>query len=251
VRLERIFRQAGESRIVQNAHGILRGDAPASASADDPHADFFVVQRADAEQAAELVRELVVKRIPKRFGLDPRTDIQVLTPMHRGAAGTLALNAVLQTALNPEGPSLESRGQTLRVGDKVMQTRNDYDKDVYNGDIGRVVGVGPEPRHLRVEFEGRVVNYQDADLDALVLAYATSIHKSQGSEYPAVVVAMLTTHFVMLSRNLLYTAVTRAKRLCVVVTDDRALRLALAETRREDRMTRLVERIRRTTQQSP
>jgi exodeoxyribonuclease V alpha subunit len=245
VRLSHIFRQAGGSRIVDNAHGILRGEQPQSSSPDDPRADFFVIQRQEPEAAAELVRELVVHRIPKRFDLDPLTQIQVLTPMHRGAAGTIALNTSLQAALNPHGPSLEVRGQTLRAGDKVMQTRNDYEKEVFNGDIGVVVEAEREERSLRVLFDERVVEYRDADLEALVLAYATSIHKSQGSEYPAVVVPMLTTHFVMLSRNLLYTAVTRARRLCVLVADKRALALALAETRREERMTRLAERIRR------
>jgi exodeoxyribonuclease V alpha subunit len=164
--------------------------------------------------------------------------------MHRGPLGTQALNTALQEALNPRGPALTAHGQTLRVGDKVMQTRNDYTRDVFNGDIGRVEAVDPEDRAVVVSFEGRPVTYEDADLDELVLAYATTIHKSQGSEYPAVVIPLLTTHFVMLSRNLVYTAVTRARRVCVLVVDPRALGLALAETRREDRATRLAERLR-------
>jgi exodeoxyribonuclease V alpha subunit len=243
VRLNEIFRQAGASRIVLNAHRILNGEMPESAADED--ADFFVVPRKTPEEAAELVRELVVSRIPRRFGLDPRRDVQVLTPMHRGPAGTIALNEMLQQALNPEGPALESRGQKLRQGDKVMQTRNDYEREVFNGDIGSVESVNPQGRALSVRFEQRSVEYDDAALDSLTLAYATSIHKSQGSEYAAVVIPLLTTHFVMLSRNLVYTAVTRAKKLCVLAADPRALRLALAETRKEERSTRLAERLRR------
>ncbi len=245
VRLNEIFRQAGESRIVVNAHRILVGEMPESADADQPNADFFVVPRRTPEEAAELVRELVVSRIPRRFGFDPKRDIQVLTPMHRGPVGTIALNELLQAALNPEGPALESRGQKLRLGDKVMQTRNDYEREAFNGDIGLVSAVDLEGRKLSVRFDQRDVEYDDPSLDSLTLAYATSIHKSQGSEYPAVVIPLLTSHFVMLSRNLVYTAVTRAKKLCVLAADPRAIRLALAETRREERMTRLADRLRR------
>jgi exodeoxyribonuclease V alpha subunit len=244
VRLNEIFRQAGESRIVQNAHRILAGEMPESADPDSPRADFFVVSRREAEEAAETIRELVTVRIPKRFGLDPRRDVQVLTPMHRGAAGTTALNQLLQAALNPEGPSLEHHGQILRQGDKVLQLKNDYEREVYNGDLGVIERVSVDERRLSVRFDGRDVEYQDADLDMLTLAYATSIHKSQGSEYPAVVIPLLTSHFVMLSRNLVYTAVTRGKKLCVLVADPRALKLALGEVRREERQTRLAERLR-------
>ncbi len=250
VRLEQIFRQAHESRIVDNAHRIHEGEMPQSAGADEPDSDFFVIVRREPEEAAELVRELVTRRIPRRFGLDPVGDVQVLSPMHRGAAGTMALNALLQRALNPSGPELTSRGQTLRAGDKVMQTRNDYEREVFNGDIGRIVSVDAESRRLVVRFDDRDVACEDSHLDSLTLAYATSIHKSQGSEYPAVVIPLLTAHFVMLSRNLLYTAVTRARRLCVLVADPRALRLALAETRREERLTRLASRLRAATPES-
>jgi exodeoxyribonuclease V alpha subunit len=243
-RLARIFRQAEESRIVTNAHAILRSEMPESASPDDPHADFFVVNRTDPEQAAKTVVELVTQRIPKRFGLNPRDEVQVLTPMHRGPAGTQALNAALQAALNPTGRALERRGVAYRAGDKVMQTKNDYEREVYNGDIGVVVRVDEAEESMVVRFDEREVEYEDAALDVLTLAYAISIHKSQGSEYPAVVVPLLTTHFVMLSRNLVYTAVTRAKRLCVMVADPRAIRMALGEERREERVTRLGERLR-------
>jgi exodeoxyribonuclease V alpha subunit len=244
VRLNEIFRQAGESRIVQNAHRILMGEMPESADPESPKADFFVVSRREAEEAAETIRELVTVRIPRRFGFDPLRDVQVLTPMHRGPAGTAALNQMLQAALNPTGPAIEHHGQTFRVGDKVLQLKNDYEREVHNGDLGIVQRVSLEERQLTARFDGRDVVYQDADLDMLTLAYATSIHKSQGSEYPAVVIPLLTAHFVMLSRNLVYTAVTRGKKLCVLVADPRALKLALGEVRREERVTRLTERLR-------
>ena len=246
VRLNEIFRQAGESRIVQNAHRILHGEMPESADPESPRADFFMVARREAEEAAETIRELVTVRIPRRFGFDPRRDIQVLTPMHRGPAGTTALNQLLQAALNPEGPSIEHKAQIFRAGDKVLQLKNDYEREVYNGDLGSIARVSLDERRLTVRFDGRDVDYQDADLDMLTLAYATSIHKSQGSEYPAVVIPLLTAHFVMLSRNLVYTAVTRGKKLCVLVADPRALKLALGEVRREIRVTRLAERLRQT-----
>jgi exodeoxyribonuclease V alpha subunit len=243
VRLNEIFRQAEQSRIVVNAHRVLSGETPESADKDDERADFFVIARRDPEEAASTLLELVLERIPKRFGLSPERDIQVLTPMHRGAVGTIVLNQRLQEALNAGGRPLPQVGGRLRIGDKVMQTRNDHDREVYNGDLGVVASVDDETGAVSVRFQEHVAVYEPSDLDALVLAYATSIHKSQGSEYPAVVVPLLTTHFVMLSRNLLYTAITRARRLCVVVADPRALRMALAETRKEDRTTSLVERI--------
>ncbi len=245
VRLNEVFRQAEQSRIVQNAHRIYRGEMPVSAPAEEPDADFFVIPRKDPEKAAEVVELLVTQRIPARFQLDPLADVQVLTPMHRGPAGTLALNAALQAALNPAGAMIERGGQRYRLGDKVMQTKNDYEREVFNGDIGRIVGVDTERKQVTVRFEEREVPaYSLGELDNLNLAYACSIHKSQGSEYPAVVIPLLTTHFVMLSRNLLYTAVTRARRLCVLVADPRALDIALSEIRREERLTRLAQRLR-------
>jgi exodeoxyribonuclease V alpha subunit len=201
------------------------------------------VKRSDPDEAAKTVLELVLERIPKRFGLSPERDIQVLTPMHRGPVGTILVNQRLQEALNPGGRPLAQAGGRLRIGDKVMQTRNDHEREVYNGDLGIVASVDDETGTVHVRFAEHEALYEPGDLDALVLAYATTIHKSQGSEYPAVVVPLLTTHFVMLSRNLVYTAVTRARRLCVVVADPRALRMALAETRKDDRTTSLVERI--------
>jgi exodeoxyribonuclease V alpha subunit len=244
VRLAEIFRQVAASGIVQNAHRILRGEMPESNDADDPSADFFIVRRRTPEEAADTVRELVTSRIPRRFQFDPRRDVQVLTPMHRGAAGTAALNEILQAALNPDGNAIELRAQKLRVGDKVIQTRNDYDREVFNGDVGYIESLSLEARSLRVRFDHGLVDYDESALDSLTLSYAMSVHKSQGSEYAAMVMPLLTTHFVMLSRNLLYTAVTRARRLCVLVADPRALKLAVDDTRRDVRRTRLAERLR-------
>jgi len=241
MRLNEIFRQAHESGIVKNAHRILVGEQPEGAT--DAGGDFFVLDRRAAEDAADTIVKLVTERIAERFGLDPKREVQVLTPMHKGPAGTEALNQRLQAALNPTGDGLSLRGQVLRVGDKVMQTKNDYDRDVYNGDVGVVSSVATEARTLKVRFDGREVTYEDNAIEALTLAYAASIHKSQGSEYPAVVIPLLTSHFVMLSRNLVYTGVTRARRVCVLVADPRALSVALAETRRELRVTQLAARL--------
>jgi exodeoxyribonuclease V alpha subunit len=242
VRLTQIFRQAEGSLIVRNAHRIHDGEPPESATGSS--GDFYVLERYDAKSAADTILEVVTERIPKRFGLDPRSDVQVLTPMHKGDAGAITLNERLQQALNPEGPPQVARGsRILRLGDKVMQLRNDYDKEVYNGDVGFIAGIDDAARKLIVSFEGREVTYEEGDFDELTLAYATSIHKSQGSEYSAVIVPILTQHFVMLSRNLIYTAVTRGKKLVVLIADPRALALAIAETRREDRRTYLAERL--------
>jgi exodeoxyribonuclease V alpha subunit len=250
VMLRRIFRQAHESRIVLNAHRIHDGLPPESAPPNDPDADFFIIERTDAEKAAETITELVASRIPKRFGLDPVRDIQVLTPMHRGAAGSQAINAALQAALNPHGEPLTRGLRVFRVGDKVMQLKNDYDRAIWNGDIGVVASVDAKAGSLSVRFDddmppGRLVAYEPAALDNLTLAYACSVHKAQGSEYPAVVIPLLTSHFVMLSVKLLYTAVTRGKRLVVLVADPRAIALALAEARKDERYSHLAERLAR------
>lgn len=242
VRLREIFRQAARSLIVTNAHRINDGEPPLAPS-PGADADFFIVERRDPERARDTLLELVASRIPNRFGLDPIRDVQVLTPMNRGPAGAVALNVALQAALNPKGDTLVRGARTFRVGDKVMQLRNDYEKSVFNGDVGFVHAIDEAEGALVVRFDDNEVAYDASELNELVLAYACTVHKSQGSEYPAVVIPLLTTHFVMLSRNLLYTAVTRGKRLVVLVSDPRALEIALSERRREDRRTRLSERI--------
>jgi exodeoxyribonuclease V alpha subunit len=249
----KIFRQAERSLIVQNAHRINAGVLPVVPAAGDTSADFFVIEKKDPLEARKLIVELVTNRIPRRFGLDPIRDIQVLSPMNRGPAGTGLLNDDLQAALNPTGASI-ARGKTrFRLGDKVMQLRNDYDRNVWNGDVGVVSTVDEEAESLVVRFDQhRDVPYDGGSLDELALAYACTIHKSQGSEYPAVVIPLLTTHFVMLTKNLLYTAVTRGKRLVVLVADPYAMRLALAPKpemqgdrgeRRDRRATKLEDRI--------
>jgi exodeoxyribonuclease V alpha subunit len=248
VRLTQIFRQARESLIVVNAHRIHAGEMPELGEPGDTKSDFYMVERREPEAARDTVLELVARRIPRRFGLDPVRDVQVLTPMHRGPAGSQALNEALQAELNPSGKSLTRGGRAFRVGDKVMQLRNDYDKNVFNGDVGIVQALEEEEGTLLVRYDdGREATYEGAELDELTLAYACSVHKSQGSEYPAVVLVLLTSHFVMLSRNLLYTAVTRGRRLVVLVADPRAVSLALRSDTRErgeERRTRLAERLR-------
>lgn len=242
VRLTQIFRQVEGSLIVQNAHRIHDGLPPETARGRE--GQFYVFERTTGESAAETVRELVTKRIPEGFGVDPVRDIQVLSPMNRGDAGAVALNALLQSALNPEGPSVRRGAQVFRVGDKVMQLKNDYEREIYNGDLGRVVALVEAEKKLVVRFDERDVDVAEEDLDALSLAYATTIHKSQGSEYPVVVIPLLMQHFVMLAKNLLYTAVTRGKRLVVLVADPKAMHLALRDDGRDQRWSALASRLR-------
>lgn len=241
VRLTEIFRQAAGSTIVTNAHRIHAGEPPVGGK--NKNEQFYVIERRSPDAAIGLVEELMARRLHKSFGLDPVEDVQILTPMQRGPTGAIALNEMLQRVLNGSGDDVQRGNKILRVNDKVMQLRNNYDKDIFNGDIGRVVGIDKAERKLTVRFDSRNIVYSEAELDELTLAYATSIHKSQGSEYKAVIVLLLTQHFVMLSRNLLYTAVTRGKQLVVLVTDPRALSLALAEVRKEDRKTYLAHRL--------
>jgi exodeoxyribonuclease V alpha subunit len=215
-------------------------DTPAEAPSD-----FYFVEADDPEEAARKLLQIVKERIPQRFGLDPLRDVQVLCPMNRGALGARALNVALQQLLNPPGPvRVERFGWTFSPGDKVMQIENDYDKDVYNGDIGRVASIDLEGSELAVDFDGRRVAYDFGELDRLVLAYATTIHKAQGSEYPAVVVPVTTQHYVMLQRNLIYTAVTRGRRLVVLVGQVRALALAVRGRPTVRRWSKLLEHLR-------
>ncbi|KAB0676198.1 SF1B family DNA helicase RecD2 [Aureimonas leprariae] len=244
-RLTEVFRQAATSRIVTNAHRINSGEMPDWPKRGEA-SDFFFVECHDPENGAAKVAEIVGRRLPERFGLDPVRDVQVLCPMQRGALGARALNADLQRVLNPNPTArVEKFGQTFQPSDKVMQTENDYDREVFNGDLGIVTKIDEEEGVLTASFEGREVEYPFADLDALVPAYATTIHKSQGSEYPAVVVTLATQHYTMLARNLLYTAVTRGKRLVVIVGQRRALAIAVRTSNAGKRWTKLDEWLRR------
>ena len=231
VRLTEIFRQAAESLIVTNAHRIHDGElpelgAPAGGQGRDPSRDFFFLEEDDPARAAALIRDLVTVRLPRHYGLHPH-EIQVLSPMHRGDLGAGNLNALLQEALTAGAPGLARGARTLRVGDKVMQIRNDYDKEVWNGDCGVIERLDTEAETMTIRFDDRMVDYGLDELDTLVLAYAATVHKSQGSEYAAVVIPVHTQHYVMLQRNLLYTAVTRGKRLVVLVGSRKALGIAV------------------------
>ena len=267
VRLTEIFRQAGSSRIVVNAHRINRGvspeyprpagrsDRPGSDSDADSGSgavlaaaepsDFYVIAVRDAEEARDRLLQVVTERIPQRFGIDPMADLQVLTPGRRGGLGAQALNAELQSRLNPGASTSVNRfGTTFARGDKVLQNVNDYQKEVFNGDIGRIIAVDLEEQAITVDFEGRSVPYEFNELDELSLAYAITVHKSQGSEFPAVVIPLTTQHYMLLERNLLYTGVTRGKRLVVLVAEPRALAIAVRRDGSVQRRSRLAKRLR-------
>lgn len=243
-RLTTIFRQAAGSAIIVNAHRINRGELPLVSR--EIH-DFFLFKEPDPARAADLVLDLVARRIPRHFGLDPHSDIQVLSPMHRGAAGVTELNRRLQERLNPARPGrpeLPHGARTFRLGDRVMQIRNNYDKKVYNGDLGQVVAIDLEERVLTVDLDGERVEYEFLQLDELVHAYAASVHKAQGCEFPAVVMPLLGQHYLLLQRNLLYTGITRARRLVVLVGSRRAVAMAVRNDRIARRNTRLAQRLR-------
>ena len=241
VRLTEVFRQAAQSRIITTAHKINQGSIP-DLTKPEGESDFYFVQADDPETAVQRIIELVQTRIPQRFGLDPIRDIQVLCPMNRGGVGARSLNVELQKALNPAGErKVERFGWTFAPGDKVMQIENDYDKEVYNGDIGYIDDVDPDDGELTASFDGRAVVYGFGELDTLVPAYAATIHKSQGSEYPAVVIPVLTQHYTMLQRNLLYTGVTRGKRLVVLVGQKKAVAIAVKNVSGRRRWSKLNE----------
>ena len=246
VRLTEVFRQAAQSKIVTSAHQINRGVIP-DLSKPEGESDFYFVQADNPESAVPKIVDLVKTRIPQRFGLDPIRDIQVLCPMNRGGVGARSLNIELQAALNPAGEhKVERFGWTFAPGDKVMQIENDYDKEVYNGDIGYVDDVDPDDDKLAASFDGRTVTYGFGELDTLVPAYAATIHKSQGSEYPAVVIPILTQHYTMLQRNLLYTGITRGKRLVVLVGQKKAVAIAVRNVSGRRRWSKLDEWLGRT-----
>jgi exodeoxyribonuclease V alpha subunit len=240
VRLTEVFRQAAESRIIVNAHRINQGLMPDLAPVES--GDFHFVDAVEPEEGVRKMLAIVRERIPKRFGFDPIRDIQVLCPMNRGGLGARSLNIELQKALNPPGEiRIERFGCTFCPGDKVMQVENDYDKDVYNGDLGMVSRIDTEEGELVADFDSREITYGFGELDELVLAYATTIHKSQGSEYPAVVIPLSTQHYPMLQRNLVYTGVTRGKRLVVLVGQRKALAIAVKRARTRRRWSKLRE----------
>ena len=242
VKLTEIFRQAMGSLIITNAHRVNRGEFPKIDSAGTSQ-DFYFIEREEPEGMLEAILELVEKKIPSRFGMHPINDIQVLTPMHKGLIGTANLNTALQEALNPSQEILTRGGRTYKTGDKIMQIQNDYEREVFNGDIGRIKAIDLENQLVSVDFDGRTVQYDFSDLDELVLAYAASIHKSQGSEYPAVVMPFHTTHYIMLQRNLLYTGLTRAKKLTILVGTKKALAIAVRNDKTKKRFTGLSDRL--------
>jgi exodeoxyribonuclease V alpha subunit len=245
VTLDKIFRQAKTSQIVVNAHKINQGRVPSVSAnqATDPQNDFYFIEQDDPEKVLEIILELSKTRIPQRFGFDPVDEIQVLTPMHRGVVGAGNLNHQLQAVLNPGEGGVTRGDRTYRINDKVMQIRNNYDKDVFNGDIGRITAIAWESREVLISIDGRAVVYDFSDLDEIVPAYAVSVHKSQGSEYPAVIIPIVTQHYILLQRNLIYTAVTRGKELVVIVGSRKAMTIGVNNNKTRQRYTRLCHRL--------
>jgi exodeoxyribonuclease V alpha subunit len=242
VELNEIFRQAKESQIIVNAHRINNGQMP-KLDFSSKETDFYFIEKEDPEEVLQIILELVKKRVSKKFGFDPLDDIQVLTPMHRGTVGAGNLNSELQEMLNPGEGGLLRGTRIFRVNDKVMQIKNNYDKEVFNGDIGKISRIDFENQQISITFDGRSVDYDYTDLDEIVLAYAVSVHKSQGSEYPAVIIPILTQHYMLLQRNLIYTAVTRGRKLVVIVGTRKALAIGVKNNKTEKRYTYLRHRI--------
>jgi exodeoxyribonuclease V alpha subunit len=242
VQLREVYRQARESRIIANAHGLNRGYFPDVSN--DPDGDFFFIERAAPEEVLATIKQLVHERLVGKFGIRAPGDIQVLTPMNRGPLGTQALNRELQQLLNPAGRGIRAGEREIREGDRVIQLRNDYEKGIFNGSIGRVGSVDVERGRVTVAFEEGHADYEQSELDEVGLGYAISVHKSQGSQYPAVIVPVHPTHYLMLRRNLLYTAITRAERVCVLVGTKPALQQAVRNQDERRRASRLAERLR-------
>jgi exodeoxyribonuclease V alpha subunit len=231
--------------IIVNAHKINAGEFPAlEDSSQKETADFYFIQEEDPEKILNKIIALCAERIPERFGFHPIRDIQVLTPMHKGVVGVSNLNLELQKRLNPDSFEMTHGGRTFRLGDKVMQIVNNYEKEVFNGDIGWISKIDRESRELIIDFGGRLIPYDQSDLDEIVMAYAISVHKSQGSEYPVVIFPVTTQHFLLLQRNLIYTGITRAKKLAVLIGTKKALSIAIKNNKPQLRFTRLSERLR-------
>ena len=243
VALTEIFRQAAESRIITGAHRINRGQLPEFPEEGDKTSDLYFVEAEEAQKAISVISRMISESIPQRLGFNPVDDVQILTPMQKGELGARNLNQVMQALLNPHGKEVERFGTVFREGDRVMQTENDYDKEVFNGDLGRIVAIDEEQREVVVKIDDRRVKYEFRELDELVHAYAVTIHKSQGSEYPCVIIPVHTQHFVMLQRSLLYTAVTRARKFAVLVGTRKAMGLAVSRADSRERVTTLKERL--------
>ncbi|MBZ0186679.1 MAG: AAA family ATPase, partial [Candidatus Obscuribacterales bacterium] len=251
VRLTEIFRQAATSKIIVNAHRINQGKMPARTDGQQELSDFYFIPAETPEEISDKVLQVVCERIPKRFGLDPIKDVQVLTPMNRSGLGSRSINIELQKRLNTDGgPRATKFGWSYGAGDKVLQTVNNYDKEVFNGDIGTIISIDLDESELVIEFDGREIEYDVNELDEVSLAYAASIHKSQGSEYAAVVIPLATQHYMMLERNLLYTGVTRGKKLVVIIGQPKALAMAVRNKRSARRLTALAHRLRLLLQDS-
>ncbi len=253
VRLTEVFRQAADSRIITNAHRIRRGQMP-DVRGVDPSSDFHFVERDDPEKIAATLVKLVQERNPERFGLDSIRDVQVLCPMNRGSLGVRELNTALQKVLNPTRPgqpAVERFGWRFQTGDKVIQTENDYDKEVFNGDIGTIERIDPVEHEVMIRFDDRLVKYDFGELDEVALAYAVTIHKSQGSEFLAVVIPLATQHYMLLQRNLIYTGITRGKKLVVVIGQKKALGIAIHNDRPQRRYSGLLASLRGHERHSP
>lgn len=240
--LQEVFRQAATSLIVSNAHMINTGEMPRFPT-NSEEGDCYYIAAEDPEKAVQMIAKLTRESIPKKFGFNPLTDIQILSPMQKGILGARNLNQTMQRILNPHGEEVERFGTVFRCGDRVMQTENDYDKEVYNGDLGTIEHLDHENTEAQIRYEDRVVQYDFRELDALLHAYAITIHKSQGSEYPVVIIPVHTQHYVMLQRTLLYTALTRAKKLVILVGSEKAIRLAVSQTESKKRITTLRDRL--------
>ena len=243
--LKKIFRQARESSIVLNAHRVLKGEFPLLKHINEPAdlSEFYFIEQNNPEKVVSTIAELCTRAIPERFGFDPVKEVQVLTPMHKGVVGTINLNQVLQKVLNPNPVTINAVNNSFKPGDKVMHLKNNYQKEVFNGDIGTIISIDSKKEELSVDFYGRAVSYDFTETGELSLAYAISVHKSQGSEYPAVIIPLMTQHYALLQRNLLYTAITRGEKLVILIGMKKALDIALKNDRPRQRLSMLADRL--------